>query len=203
MKKIILCTNMSSIKKHWSNALSDTYECIHVEDEEDIVKHIQSLECSIEILLDELSVKDIRATLDKLKKFSFIKILLFNAVPEVHHASTLIGENIRGYENSFIHKRNLLKMLESIDNGKNWLFKDLTNYIINKFIQNSSQEEPLFLQKLTPTEKDIALMVSNGLTNKEIVQAKKIALSTVKGHMCKIFEKADVSDRVSLALKFK
>lgn len=203
MKKIILCTNMFSIKKHWSDAVSDTYECIHVEDPKEIIKHLKSFECNMDILLDELSVKDIRATLDELKKFPSIKILLFNAVPEVHHASTLISENIRGYENSYIQKKNLLKMLESIENGKNWLFKDLTNYIINKFIQNSSQEEPEFLQQLTPTEKEIALMVSNGFTNKEIVKAKKIALSTVKNHIKKIFEKAGVSDRVSLALKFK
>lgn len=203
MEKIILCTNMTSIHKHWSDALSDTYECIHVQDSKNITNNIENLDSSMNILLDELSVNDIRKTLNELKKFSSIKILLFNALPEVHHASTLIGENIRGYENSYIHKKNLLKMLESISNGKNWLFKDLTNFIINKFIQNSSLEEPDFLHKLTVTEKEVALMVSNGLTNKEIVQAKKIALSTVKGHLRNIFEKAGVSDRVSLVLKFR
>ena len=56
---------------------------------------------------------------------------------------------------------------------------------------------------LTPKEKEIALMIADGLSNKEIVQKEKIALSTVKGHIQKIFEKAGVSDRVSLALKFK
>jgi len=192
---------MSSIKKHWLNALTDSYECIYIENPKDI--SLQDSNTSINLLLDELSVNNINTTLNDLKKFPNMKILLFNALPEVYHASTLIGGNVKGYENSYIHKTNLLSMIKSVENGKNWLFTDLTNYIINKFIKNSSHEEPEFLKKLTSSEKEIAIMISNGLTNKEITQAKKIALSTVKGHIHKIFEKAGVSDRVSLALKFK
>jgi len=59
------------------------------------------------------------------------------------------------------------------------------------------------MPRLTEKEKDIALMIAEGLSNKEIAQKEKIALSTVKGHVHHIFEKAGVSDRISLALKFK
>ena len=124
-------------------------------------------------------------------------------MPEVHHASTLLGYGIRGYENSYIHKDNLLKMLSSVENGQNWLFTDLTHYIINKYIQSNSENEPDFIKLLTEREKDIALMIADGLSNKEIAQKQKIALSTVKGHIHHIFEKAGVTDRIALALKFK
>ena len=56
---------------------------------------------------------------------------------------------------------------------------------------------------LTEKEKDITLMIADGLSNKEIAKEEKIALSTVKGHIQHIFEKAHVTDRISLALKFK
>ena len=46
-------------------------------------------------------------------------------------------------------------------------------------------------------------MIADGLSNKEIAQRGKIALSTVKGHIHHIFEKAGVSDRISLVLKFR
>ena len=121
----------------------------------------------------------------------------------VHHASTLLSTSIKGYENSYLDKGNLLQMLESVQNGKQWLFADLTNYIISKFIQERAQGEPEFMSILTIKEKEIALMIADGYTNKEIVQAEKLALSTVKGHICKIFEKAGVTDRVSLVLKFR
>lgn len=203
MKKIILFTNMSSIQKHWQNALDTNYNTIPIDKVKDLVEYLDANDNSIIILLDEMSTSNIENTLSKLKPYSFVKILIFNAVPDVHHASTLLDKGIKGYENSFIHKDNLLKMLISVENGNNWLFAQLTNYIINKYVQNNSSNEPEFIKLLTQKEKDIALMIADGLSNKEIIQKEKIALSTVKGHISRIFEKAGVSDRVSLALKFK
>jgi DNA-binding NarL/FixJ family response regulator len=154
-------------------------------------------------MLDEMSVLNIEETLVKLKEYPHAIILLFNAVPEVYHASTLLGSGIKGYENSYINKENLLKMLSTVENGNNWLFPDLTYFIINKYIQNKKKDEPDFMSSLTEKEKSIALMVAEGLSNKEIAQREKIALSTVKGHIHNIFEKANVTDRISLVLKFK
>ncbi len=203
MKKIILYTNMSSIKKHWQNALQDEYSIVNLKDYKKLIEYITLNQSSIMLLLDELSVKSILEAIEELSFHSHASLLLFNARPEVHHASTLLSTSIKGYENSYLDKGNLLQMLESVQNGKQWLFADLTNYIISKFIQERAQGEPEFMSILTIKEKEIALMIADGYTNKEIVQAEKLALSTVKGHICKIFEKAGVTDRVSLVLKFR
>lgn len=203
MKKIILFTNMSSINKHWTNAVSSTYEAVSIEDFNKLTSYLDSYNENIIVLFDEMSVSDIRNPLQELKNYPFANILLFHASPEVHHASTLLKEGIKGYENSYIAKENLLKMIKSVSNGDNWLFSDLTHYIVSKYIKGNCDDEPAFMSSLTDKEVSIAMMISDGLSNKEISQEKKIALSTVKGHISNIFEKAGVSDRVSLALKFK
>ncbi len=203
MKKIILFTNMSSIKKHWKNALDNSYDTVSIEDCDELFKYLAKYKDKILVMLDEMSVQNIEDALKKLKEYPNAVILLFNAVPEVYHASTLLGSGIKGYENSYINKENLLKMLSSVEAGNNWLFADLTYFIINKYMQNKKRDEPEFMSLLTEKEKDIALMISDGLSNKEIAQKEKIALSTVKGHIHHIFEKANVTDRISLALKFK
>ncbi len=203
MDKIVIFTNMSSIQKHWENALYGSYNYLYIDNQNKLLEYVKINTSPVIIMLDELSINNIYDFMDILNSFPHIKIALFNSVPEVHHASTLLGGNLKGYENSFIHKINLLKMLESIKSNKNWLFADLTHYIINKYIQSNSQKEPECLKLLTNKEKEIALMVADGMSNKEIVQARKIALSTVKGHIHKIFEKVGVTDRISLALKFK
>jgi DNA-binding NarL/FixJ family response regulator len=194
---------MSSIKKHWNDALFNLYNRINIDDTQELIKHLKINTKKTIVMIDEQSTSDIKDLLTMLNSMTHVDILLFNAVPEVHHASTLLGQNVKGYENAFLHKINLIKMLQSVQNGKNWLFADLTSHIINKFIQNNAKNEPEFVEKLTNKEKDIALMIADGFSNKEIAQAEKIALSTVKGHIHKIFAKAGVSDRVSLALKFK
>lgn len=203
MKKILLFTNMSSIKKHWQSALNNSYETISIEDCDELLKYLTDYKENILLMLDEMSVQNIEDTLEKLKEHPNAVIMLFNAVPEVYHASTLLGSGIKGYENSYINKENLLKMISSVEAGNNWLFADLTYFIINKYMQNKKKDEPEFISLLTEKEKDIALMIADGLSNKEIAQREKIALSTVKGHIHHIFEKANVTDRISLALKFK
>ncbi|OHD98594.1 MAG: helix-turn-helix transcriptional regulator [Sulfurimonas sp. RIFCSPLOWO2_12_FULL_36_74] len=203
MKKIILFTNMSSIRKHWERALLDSYQPIHIEKFSELISYLDKNSVPAILMFDEMSVSDIQNSLLILKSYTFATILLFNAMPEVHHASTLLTEGIRGYENSYIDKNNLLKMLNSVEGGNNWLFSNLTRYIINKYIKSNSKNQPDFMPLLTEREKDIALMIADGLSNKEIAQKEKLALSTVKGHVSHIFEKAGVTDRIALALKFK
>ncbi|RLA74630.1 MAG: DNA-binding response regulator [Epsilonproteobacteria bacterium] len=203
MKKIILFTNMTSIQKHWENSLSSKYLTTHLSDFDAMLKFLSEHDEDFIIMLDELSVTDIDAALTSLEAFSKQNTLIFNSRPEVHHASTLLQRNIQGYENSYMAKDNLLKMIQSIESSQKWFFKDLTHFIINKYIQTVNESEPDFMRLLTQHEKEIALMIADGLSNKEIVQKKKIALSTVKGHIHHIFEKAGVSSRVELALKFK
>ncbi len=203
MNNIILFTNMSSIRKHWENSLLDKYKTISIEEFASLISYLDEHVEPIILLFDEMSVSNIQKSLDTLELYTHANVLVFNAVPEVHHAASLVGRGIRGYENSYLAKENLLKMLTAVENGKNWLFSDLTNYIINKYIQSNSENEPDFMSQLTEKEKDIALMIADGLSNKEIAEKEKIALSTVKGHISHIFEKANVTDRISLALKFK
>ena len=201
--KIILFTSQSSIYKYWTTSLYNTYESLHVDTHEKLDAYLDNEIVNHIIMIDEQSVKDIDSFLNYLKQYPKLDVVIFNALPKVHHAFTLIRNNVKGYENSYINKINLINMLENIQNGKKWLFSDLTDYIINKFIDTTKLNEPEFMPLLTAKEKTISLLVADGLSNKNIAYKEKIALSTVKNHMKNIFLKAGVSDRVSLALKFR
>jgi DNA-binding NarL/FixJ family response regulator len=194
---------MTSIQKHWQNALERTYKTHHIDLFDNLIDYLNRNNDSVIILFDETSVTNIEETLLKLNSYNFATVLLFNALPDVTHAIKLLTKSIKGYENSYIHKENLLKMIRSVEGGQNWLFPKLTHYIINKYIQDNDKKEITFMKLLTEQEKSIALMIADGLTNKEISQKKSIALSTVKGHIHHIFDKVGVADRFALALKFK
>ncbi|PHQ55909.1 MAG: helix-turn-helix transcriptional regulator [Sulfurimonas sp.] len=203
MKNIILFTKMSSIQKHWINALEDTYKCIVYCELKELTTILKIDKLPIIVMFDEMSVCDIKEVLSELNSYEHAKVLLFNSIPEVHHAASLLGGNVKGYENSYLDRLNLLHMIESIENGKSWLFLELNNFIISKYLEKNKKNRPAFFETLTQKEKEIALMISEGLTNKEIVAATKVALSTVKGHVSKIFLKASVTNRMALALVLK
>jgi len=203
IEKIVLFTRQNAIKKHWSDALVGHYETEVLASQEQLLRFLAQDDEKKVVMVDEDSLDNLAETLPQLKRYAHATLLFFKSVPEVEHASMVIGKNIKAYENAFIDKSNLLLLLQKVQSGKSWLFADLTHYIISKFIQDKSSDEPEFISKLTQTEKDISIMVAHGLSNKEIAEAKGIALSTVKGHMQHIFKKAGVTDRVSLALQFK
>lgn len=66
-----------------------------------------------------------------------------------------------------------------------------------EFLKPSKSSES---ESLTPREKEVLVLIRDGLTNREI--AKKLFLSekTVKNHLNNIFKKIEVSDRTNAAL---
>jgi DNA-binding NarL/FixJ family response regulator len=202
MRNIIVFSNIAAIQKHWSNALQEHYATKIVETLDALRVYLQKNDERDIVMIDEQSVNNIQEVLEELNTFENVDLLLFHNLPDVHHAVRLVGKNVKGYENSFIHKTNLLIMIETIENGKNWFFLDLTQHIISSYIQDNSEnkQEPSFVKELTKKEREIADYIARGLSNKEIAQKEKIALSTVKGHIQNIFQKAGVNDRISLAL---
>ena len=203
MKKILLFTNNISLQKYWQSILVDNHEVLLFKDEDSLVLFLEKNENKIMLMLDETSVVAIDDILSTLQGYKELKVLVFHNRPKVQHAITLINQGISGYENSYIAKENLLKMFDGVDKGNRWFFSDLTHFIINQYVDVQTKDEPDFLEKLTQKEKEIAIMIADGLTNKEIAIKEMIAISTVKGHISHIFEKVGVSDRVTLALKFR
>ncbi len=79
---------MHSIKKHWNDALFNVYNRINIDDTNKLVKHlIMDVQDTI-VMIDEQGVTDIKKLLKTLNQLGHVKIILFNSIPEVHHAST-------------------------------------------------------------------------------------------------------------------
>ena len=56
------------------------------------------------------------------------------------------------------------------------------------------------MQKLTKSEQEVALLVMQGLTNKEIALKRFISVHTVKSQLECIYEKLGITNRVLLAV---
>ena len=192
-----------SIQKSWQDSLAKQYKCYVAESEDALFSYLREQKQAFIILADVSTTEDVKSFIEACEKYAQYDLLLFHTEPTLERAIPLLRSRIKGYENAYINKYNLLNMVESVENGNRWFFTEVTNYLIQQFVKVESSKEPEFLELLTPTEKEIAAMMAKGSTNKEIMQAKNIALSTVKGHIQKIFEKAEVSDRVSFVIKFK
>lgn len=58
------------------------------------------------------------------------------------------------------------------------------------------------LYKMTPREIQIIILVCSGLTNNEIAKKLKIKHGTVKTHLCNVYRKVRIKNKILLLLKF-
>jgi len=89
----------------------------------------------------------------------------------------------------------LLKCLERVMEGEQWLDRDAMHQIVDQL--GKPVERPL---ELTRRETEVARLVSFGSRNKEIARELDISEGTVKMHLHNLYEKLKVTSRTELAI---
>ncbi len=133
-----------------------------------------------------------------LTSFPFLKTLVLSDTPSFEEGTEVLSMGAKGYANTYIHKEHLLQALNMIESGNIWLYPEFIQHLITQIEPKKPDNE--LLQLLTERENEIALLISQGATNKEIASELSITERTVKNHLSHIFEKLGVTDRLSLAL---
>jgi DNA-binding NarL/FixJ family response regulator len=130
------------------------------------------------------------------------KVMVLSDAPTFEEGSQLLPLGIRGYGNTYIHIKHLMQAIITIESGAVWLYPAFMRQLIHG-ASSAAKNRNALLERLSERERETALLVVEGLSNKEIAKALNITERTVKQHMSNIFEKLGVSDRLSVAMKLK
>ena len=122
-------------------------------------------------------------------------------LPNVEEMLAFTDQGVSAYFNAYmapLHFEQLSKLLSS---GQSWYPPELlaeTFNLARRAVRLPMDTDPL--EKLTRREKEIALAVSEGKSNKLIATDCDITERTVKTHLTNIFKKLQVKDRVGLVI---
>ena len=106
-----------------------------------------------------------------------------------------------GFFNSYMAKQHYDQLFRLLSSGQSWFPPDLmaeTFKLARSVIQPSVISDPL--EGLTKREKEVALAVADGQSNKLVASNCNITERTVKTHLTQIFKKLQLKDRVALAI---
>jgi len=148
---------------------------------------------------DAICVCDPKSAKEALLCKAGIQILALSDTPSFSEASQLLALGLKGYANTYIHKLHLEQAFDVISTGNVWLYPSLMQEVIYKATAEQLMSNAV-LDKLTDRQRQTALLVKEGKTNKEIAQMLNITERTVKAHLSDIFERTGTTDRLSLAL---
>lgn len=121
--------------------------------------------------------------------------------PQVEDLLTYTQMGVQGYFNAYMAAPHYAQLLRLLANGQSWYPPALLSEafeLARSAIRPASNVDPL--AGLTKRERDVALAVSEGKSNKLVATSCNMAERTVKTHLTQIFKKLKVKDRVALVI---
>lgn len=122
-------------------------------------------------------------------------------IPKIEDFLRFTEIGVKGYFNSYMAEQHYAQMLRLLSNGQSWYPPALITqaFDIARSAINRSPDTNL-LEDLTKREREVAIAVAEGSTNKQVASDLSIQERTVKAHLTKIFKKLSVKDRVALII---
>lgn len=121
----------------------------------------------------------------------------------------LFRTGVRGCCRGDIEPEQIKNVVEAVQQGELWIRRALSWHLLNELVMITQEKNKIkqvvseLLANLTRREYEIATLVGNGESNKQIARRLDITERTVKAHLTEVFRKLDVADRLKLALIVK
>jgi DNA-binding NarL/FixJ family response regulator len=106
-----------------------------------------------------------------------------------------------GYVLKDISQRELIAAVQGVLRGESILNKELVIRLLGHLAGQKPSQEELLLGRLSPREREVLQLLTQGQTNREIAQQLIVSVSTVKIHVEHILAKLGVSDRTQAAVR--
>lgn len=106
-----------------------------------------------------------------------------------------------GYLLKDISESDLVNAIQSILCGESMLNKELVIRLLQRLASETSRQQEVPLERLSPRELEVLQLLTQGQTNREIAQNLIVSVSTVKIHVEHILAKLGVSDRTQAAVR--
>jgi two-component system nitrate/nitrite response regulator NarL len=144
---------------------------------------------------------------------SKLRILMLTVSEDEEDLSTALQSGADGYLLKTSESDQLCDALVKVHEGHSVISPTMLNKLVftlrhptdsqtetGHMRHSSSATAKLLIDKLSPREKDIFLLIAKSLSNKQIARKLDIAETTVKIHIQHIFKKLDLSSRVQIAV---
>ena len=129
-----------------------------------------------------------------------VPIVVLSNVPEDDQGMAALAAGASGYCSALTLPAVLRQVAGVVEHGGLWVGPQLMRRLMQGLAaRNSDTPEPV-LDRLSQRERQVAVAVARGATNKEIARVLGITERTVKAHLAATFEKLGVRDRMQLSL---
>lgn len=161
-----------------------------------------------QLLLLDLGLADlggVTGATDLISRNPDTRVVVLSRVPSEDEGIAALRAGARGYCNAYIDLRLLEKVIDTVQAGEVWVGRKLIDRLVELIASSAGpRAQPLIdsaaFGGLTPREREIAVLVGEGVSNKIIARRLDITERTVKAHLGAVFSKLGIPGRLQLAL---
>ena len=131
------------------------------------------------------------------------KLIAMGLIPVRSEILGLVREGVSGFVLKDASITDFVAAIRAVAAGHKVFPSSLTQSLLTQIVEDATRKGRVDVDdvKLTTREREIADLISEGLTNKEIAKRISLATDTVKSHVHNILEKLSLRSRVQVATR--
>jgi DNA-binding NarL/FixJ family response regulator len=139
----------------------------------------------------------IEASKEILKQFPETKIIALTMMNESPYIKKMLELGACGYILKTVDKAELVRVINKVATGEKHFSQEITSTLMNDFSGRSTiPQNPV--NSLTRREKEVLLLIAQGLTDKEIAERVFLSPLTVVSHRKNLLSKLGMKNKVEL-----
>lgn len=171
-----------------------------VDDGASAVEMASSATCDVVLMDIRMPVLDgIAATAQIKQKHPDLHVLVLTTFDRTDYLYEALHAGAEGFLLKSAPSASLVEAVRTVAAGDALVDPAFTKTLIATFLRRRPADAPSTdprLERLTPREQDVLVLVAKGMNNAEIAEAMHLSTATVKSHMLALFRKLGVRDRV-------
>lgn len=205
---VIACSDPKLVNR-WNRALGKKYPSYTVSQKTALVRAISSLKPPPADLAYRLAAPPRGKRTAAIQRLSpLTKILVISDSPTTSEGISVLKAGAKGYCSSHINAALFKKAAKTMLQNELWAGHKIVTKLVEEMIAHSRHEmltarSKTPLDTLSARKRQIAELVIEGATNKEIAGRLNISEATVKSHLTVIFHRLQLAGRLKLALLSK
>ena len=140
--------------------------------------------------IDMPNMSGLAATEVLRKELPQVKVLILSMHQRSEYLLRMLQSGARGYVSKETPPEELVKAIEMVNAGETFFSPELARMALNQFVQGDGEGPAL--GALTDREREVLMLIAEGLSNKEIANSLGVGVRTVETHRERIMHKLGI-----------
>ncbi len=120
------------------------------------------------------------------------RVLILSVHTNKDYVLQIIRSGAQGYVLKDTAPADLVRAIESVDNGEPFFSPDISQIVLNQYLEEAGADQSADSVKLTTRERQVLAMIAEGQSNKEMANHLGVGVRTIETHRERVMNKLNI-----------